>query len=334
MRKSWRLAARLLPIIAMLRLVRLLATLWLAIGAVQASATVGLCSLLPGAGLNVVKIHTEAGKRAINIYVPAVLSGKRQALIFDLHGSGSNGEQQAINSRLRAIADREGFILANPDGDAVIAGRQNAFAWNIPGVSLMNGAAVPDGTADDLVFIRDTIDQLVAAKCVDRRRVYSTGFSGGARMSSYLGCALADRIAAIAPVAGLRAGLPSRDNPTVPDTASCQPTRPMPIISFHNKADPVNPYGPGGTPYWQYSVPTALERWVALDRCKMEPMQSVVSDKVTRLHYGNCSKQAEITLYLTDAPVIDGGGHVWPRAHGVDASNLIAAFFKQHRLPR
>lgn len=319
----------------MRRLARWVTMLLLVIGALQTSAAAARCNLLPDAGMNMVDINTQSGKRTISLYMPAAaLAGKRPALIFDLHGSGSNGEKQAINSQLRVIADRKGFILAYPNGAVAMADRQNGFAWNIPGVLLINGAPVPEGTPDDLSFIRDAIDQLVAAKCVDRRRVYSTGFSGGARMSSYLGCALADRIAAIAPVAGLRAGLPSRDNPAVPDPISCQPHRPMPILSFHGKADPVNPYGPGGTPYWQYSVPTALNRWVALDRCKAAPVQLTLNDKVTRLHYANCRKDTEIILYVTDARVNDGGGHVWPRAHGVNASELIVVFFKQHRLPR
>lgn len=314
---------------------RWMTMLCLAIAAVHAPGALARCNLLSIPGVNKVEIKTAGGSRAINLYMPATaVLRKRPALIFDLHGSGGNGEEQAANSRLRAIADREGFVLAYPNGAVALAGSPNRFAWNIPGVLLLNGAPVPEGTPDDLSFIRDTIDQLVTAKCVDRRRVYSTGFSGGARMSSYLGCALADRIAAIAPVAGLRAGLPLRDNPNVPDPVSCQPSRPMPILSFHGKADPVNPYGPGGTPYWQYSVPSALDRWIALDHCATVPVQFAVSDKVTRFHYGKCRRNAEIILYLTDARLNDGGGHVWPRSHGVNASELIVAFFKQHRLRR
>lgn len=45
--------------------------------------------------------------------------------------------------------------------------------------------------------------------CVDDDRVFATGYSGGGRMSSALACELSDTIAAIAPVAGLRAGRPS-----------------------------------------------------------------------------------------------------------------------------
>ena len=45
---------------------------------------------------------------------------------------------------------------------------------------------------------------LEAGLCVDPTRVFATGFSGGARMTSQLGCDLPATVAAIAPVSGLR----------------------------------------------------------------------------------------------------------------------------------
>ena len=83
--------------------------------------------------------------------------------------------------------------------------------WNVP---------VDSSRADDVAYVSDVIDHVSAQLCVDSARVYATGFSGGARMSSLLACKLNTRIAAIAPVAGLRWPAPcqwtARPDPHLP----------------------------------------------------------------------------------------------------------------------
>jgi len=173
-------------------------------------------------------------------------------------------------------------------------------------------------------------------------------------MASLLGCRLSTRIAAIAPVSGLRAGLPSSDNPAQPDPSTCRPTRAMPIVTFHGTGDTTNPYDGGGRPYWAYSVPTALQRWVELDHCASAPKEQHIATHVTLLRYEPCAEGARIWLYRTDAPSNQGGGHAWPgaaiaatAANGtapaqaplnvpsteINASELMWQFFKQYRLP-
>ena len=55
---------------------------------------------------------------------------------------------------------------------------------------------------DDLGFISAMIDFLEARYAADPVRIYCTGFSNGASMTFSVGLNLANRIAAIAPVAG------------------------------------------------------------------------------------------------------------------------------------
>jgi poly(3-hydroxybutyrate) depolymerase len=167
---------------------------------------------------------------------------------------------------------------------------------------------VPAAAApDDVQFIRDTIDQIAAKTCIDSRRVSVAGMSGGGRMTSLLACRLSTRIAAIAPVSGLRAGLPSADNPARPDPATCQPQRAMPIVSFHGTGDAVNPYNGGGAAYWAYSIPTALQRWAELDHCGNKPLEQHIAVHVTLLRYTQCAEGAEIWMYRTDATGEQGG---------------------------
>ena len=62
----------------------------------------------------------------------------------------------------------------------------------------------PAGTRDDVQFLSHAIDVAGSVVCVDTKRVYATGVSGGGRMASQLACDLPDRIAAIAPISGVR----------------------------------------------------------------------------------------------------------------------------------
>ena len=71
----------------------------------------------------------------------------------------------------------------------------------------MNGH-VP-GLPDDVVFTRALLDLVATRTCVDPARVYATGVSNGGGLAARLGCALADRLAAVAPVAGGYSSLPA-----------------------------------------------------------------------------------------------------------------------------
>ena len=296
-------------------------------------------------GWQTVTVHSGTLDRKVPVYVPAAQIGHSDLpLVFDLHGSGGNGRRQAAHSGLSAQADRHGFLLANPDGG--IAGPGEAFYWNIPGVPLVGDAPIPANAADDVQFFRDAIDQMGHSLCVDPHRIYVTGFSGGARMASLLACELSDRIAAAAPVAGLRAGVPRAGDFKTPDTSTCKPRRAVPIITFHGVHDPTNRFDGDGGPRWGYSVPTALQSWANLDGCRPTPAEQSVSTHVTEVSYSGCREGAELILYRTDAPVAHGGGHIWPHPTGtsppggaasvetvdqLDASALIWEFFARHR---
>ncbi len=203
---------------------------------------------------------------------------------------------------------------------------------------------MPANPPDEVQFFRDAIRAIGQSACLDAHRIYVTGFSGGARMASLLACELADRIAAIAPVAGLRAGVPRAGDFTTPETSTCTPQRAMPIITFHGVHDPTNRYDGDGGPRWGYSVPVALDRWANLDGCRTTASQQKLSAHVTRVSYPGCRNSAELILYRTDASLEHGGGHVWPHPTGsqssdseveavdqLDASALIWEFFARHR---
>lgn len=252
------------------------------------------------------------------LHVPARGGAAPLPLVFVFHGSMGDGRAILAQSKLEATADRHDFLLAAPDGGIPV---DKGFVWNIPGVPTVTGKVPGPDDADDVAFVKTAIDQLAAKGCVDRSRVYATGYSGGGRMTSWLGCVAADRFAAIAPVVGLRAGNPLKDLPSVPDPATCTPSRPMPVLAFAGDADTTNPIQGGGAGYWQYTMHTALVRWADLNGCRAGPVEGAVSAEVKEERFSRCSGGAEVA-----GRVKHGAGHVW-----VADNEAMWAFFAAHR---
>src|SRR5204862_3677850 len=79
----------------------------------------------------------------------------------------------------------------------------------------------------DLAFVDAILDDIGHQLCIDTARVYASGLSFGAFMTSFLTCQRANRFAAVVPVAGLIVPTP------------CPQRRPVPILTFHGTADPI-----------------------------------------------------------------------------------------------
>jgi polyhydroxybutyrate depolymerase len=261
----------------------------------------GGCDIVPRPGVSEEQTVPQARRRPYRLFVPS--SGPvLLPLVLDLHGSGGNAAGQARTSGIEALGEREGFAVATLE-----AGPDRR--WNVP---------VTDARPDDVRYVLDVIESAGARACIDRARVYATGFSGGARMSSLLGCRLGDRIAAIAPVAGLRWPGPCEG-------------RPVPVLTFHGLADRQNTYDgrvEGRDGEWVESVPEALAGWASHNGCDPDVIFEDPEGPLSTLRYGGCDGGAEVRLIR-----IDGLGHAWPRAE-IDATAAMWEFFERHRLPR
>ncbi len=148
-------------------------------------------------------------------------------LVLLFHGHGGRARSFAGYTGLPAKADRAGFIAVMPQGLATTLTPEPH--WNFTTL----GPFGPDDP-DDVAFIDDLLDALEAELCIDSARVFSTGFSLGAHLSVRLACDLSDRIAAIAPVAGVY--FPPFKPGHIPEPA-CLSTRPVPVIAFHGTDD-------------------------------------------------------------------------------------------------
>jgi polyhydroxybutyrate depolymerase len=258
------------------------------------------CDLSHDTGVSAQRLTSGQRPRTYRLFVPPGYDGRqRLPLVLDLHGSGGNAAGEARNSRLEALAASEKFLVATLEAQA--------GSWNVP---------VEAERPDDVLYVGDVIDHVSAQACVDPTRIYATGFSGGARMSSLLGCGLGARLAAIAPVSGLRA-----------PAATC-PTRPIPVLTFHGLADPQNPYDGHvpGRAAWVESVPDALAGWAAHNKCKAKLVFEDPAGPLSTMRYEGGAAGAEVRLIR-----IDGLGHRWTHDE-VDTTDVMWQFFKAHPL--
>jgi polyhydroxybutyrate depolymerase len=289
-------------------------------------------------------------------YFPARYHGERVPLVIDLHGSSQSGKQEVDADGIRALADKRRFAVVAPDGAIPFgAGALKGWTWNIPGVPIVGTTTYPDpGARDDVRFVSHAIDAVSKLGCIDATRIYATGVSGGGRMASQLACDLSNRIAAIAPISGVR--FPQASD-TPPHTVSCDPARPVPVIAIHGAWDPVNvlsdtpPADAASLPaairtpvpgsYWSYSAETAVERWAKHNGCRARPRTRAISPNIDEVTYQGCHRGATVELYKVKNSGHASPGHeqpaltavLNPTSNEVDGTVVAWSFLSRYRLP-
>lgn len=255
-------------------------------------------------------------------------------MVLDFHGLSEGAEFHSQSTGWSELAEEEGFVAVFPNGAGRIA------AWNI----------ASSGPNPDLDYIDAVLGEMEQQYCIDTSRVYATGLSNGAFMSSVLGCTRSSVFAAVAPVAG------------VTHPPDCAPDRPVPVLAFHGTADPLLPFNGAvsgdaisglvsGTGVTTTTSPPAdldgegypanVAAWAAANGCG-EPSDQQVTTSVLRRTW-DCPDGGEVEFY-----VVDGGGHTWPGSDAltgegivevvgpttfeIDATELAWEFFQSHRL--
>ena len=220
-------------------------------------------------------------------------------VVLDFHALNEGAELHTRMSRFSELGEEEGFVVAFPEGTGTPVG------WD-----LTTAAGNPD-----VRFVRSMLGELGRSMCIDESRVYATGLSMGAMFTSVLACTMADRIAAVAPVAGV----------FEPD--GCRPSRPVPLLTYHGTADPLLLFNGGigsrigdvlrgkpleGRPALSPpdldgpGYPMVAADWARRDGCRGLPGDEAVGTMVTRLVYG-CPAGTAVEFV-----VVRGGGHTWP----------------------
>jgi polyhydroxybutyrate depolymerase len=235
-------------------------------------------------------------ERSYRLHLPASVGPpKRIPLVLVLHGATGNAARVELRYHWDVLSDRDGFVVVYPQGEL--------DQWNT--------TLDPSG-ADDVRFLTALIDHLVRNLLIDARRVYVAGMSNGGAMTYRLGCALADRVAAIAPVEAWNPG--------------CRPTQPVSMVAVHGLADHEVSFT---------AAQQSVSAWRAYDDCPAHG-QVQQSGPVTHSVWSHCAAGIAVELYG-----VAGGGHEWPGSSpplaghdppspDLDATQVIWRFFQQH----
>ncbi len=260
-------------------------------------------------------------RRQYTVHVPAQYFEAEEPvpLVMILHGAGGTGQGIESFSGFDSLSDKEGFIVAYPDGIN--------NAWN-------DNRGDEMSTVDDVGYLGHIIDSVAEKANIDRTRVYAAGYSRGGMMAYRLGCALPMQFTAVASVAS-----------TFPMylLLECQNAPPKAVMVVQGTDDPVVPWMGIKSAY--FSAAETLRFWGQHNRCSnLGPIKEVVDLSPldgTRLLTQEGSKcRQRIALYS-----VFNGGHTWP-GHPInapfdlgltsmdfDASAAIWDFFKAQALP-
>jgi polyhydroxybutyrate depolymerase len=260
-----------------------------------------------GPGDHLLEIDVNGSLRVYSVHVPPGYDGTSLTpLVLNFHGLGSNGTQQAFFSDFNPTADAEGFVVVYPEGTVNADGQR---AWNA------GGCCTDDPDVDDVGFVRAMLDELDASLCIDPERRFATGMSNGGLMSFWMGCQLADRFAAVAPVAGILLA-----------PAACNPTRPVPLWQIHGTIDELVPFA---------GARDSAEAWAAINGCASATRVSYQNGVVTCERW-SCPEAAEVEFCTAE-----GVNHCWPgqlfcvdppSTADIDSTTTIWAFFAAHPL--
>ena len=183
------------------------------------------------AGRADITLEVNGMQREAIVYVPELAAGASEApVVLMLHGTSGDGEKFFNISGWVQKADEVGLIAVFPtalvhclhkdeDGDGAFEKRQVTTKWadgklgDPESLPLCTAAELGElGTkqreaadhplADDLAFFDALLTRLEADYSIDRKRIYVSGFSNGAGMSSRLIAERSTRFAAGAASAG------------------------------------------------------------------------------------------------------------------------------------
>jgi polyhydroxybutyrate depolymerase len=249
-------------------------------------------------GSSVHAVDVDGRERGFRLYRPASLA-EPAALVVMLHGGFGSARQAESAYGWNALADREGFAVAYPDG--------LDRAWNVGGDCC--GRSARTGV-DDVAFVRVAVAAIGRLLPIDPARVYATGMSNGGMMAYRLACDT-DVFAAIAPVAATLLG-------------ECPSPDPASLIHVHGSADPRVRFdgAPGigvaridGPP-----VPDVVATWRTVDGCG--PPAVTTAGPVTRTR-AECRDGRAVELVT-----VDGLDHAWPGGDGAGALDATATIWR------
>lgn len=212
-------------------------------------------------------------------------------LLFDFHGFNHSGAGVWKVSKFGQLAEKEPFIAVYPTGLPITIELRGETRSG-PGWQMHTG-----DDNRDVAFTMAMLAEIEHRYCIDRDRVYSTGFSNGAFFSVLLGCTQSERFAAIAPVSGAAI----RDD--------CKPSRPVPVMIHHGTADDLIPVE---------RARASRDQWLAANGCDAS---GDTMEEAPRCQRNATCRDGAVVVYCEE-----DFAHTWPP----QATERIWTFLKAH----
>lgn len=261
----------------------------------------------PGSSEKIVLDEKVGGfRRSFRLHVPARLhvltnaetsgANRPRPLVLALHGGFATARILEKQSGLSEVADREGFLVAYPNGFGFFS---LARHWN---GGLCCGKALKSNF-DEFGFLDRVTEWIAERYPVNRQRIYVVGYSNGGMLAHWYASERADKLAGL----GIWASsIGSVERPERSWTWP-EPKDRIPVFIAHGKSDKRLPYGtPGqrrGTRL--FGGVGSARAWARANGCTEDPRSSTVG-AVERREWCMGSTAPVVFLGLED------WGHDWP----------------------
>lgn len=228
-------------------------------------------------------INVDGKRRRARVDIPASQTGQPRPLLVSLHPFLMEPSVWDDYSDLARAATERGYIVVTPWGT------DPGPRWSVP------GGLIAD--TDDMRFISVLLDQLESEHCIDRNRVFATGFSAGAAMSQALSCWMPDRFRAVAGSGGMNL------------TSLCPTSPATDVLVIHGTADAIVPPG-GSTVAFAPPADISIAKTVATNAsragCDPDPSIEQLTRRVTVSTFVGCADGHRVR-YVS----LRGAGHTW-----------------------
>ncbi len=239
-------------------------------------------------------VTVEDVSRTFLVHLPRTYDPKNKyPVVLVLHDADNDALDMVRLSRFDATADEHGVIAVYPNSvrrrwtnfeeesqqpqNRGGYGRQHGGMGGGGGMGRGRGGQSGGGgrgpgrrSSNDLAFFNAMLDQLDTEYSVDDSRVYATGFSDGGFMDFQLGCNLANRIAAIAPVGAEMAKSQA-------DFCKNWTFRPVALLMINGTEDPVIPYKGRSTAPATVSAQDTAKDWAKTAGCAKSAQRTTLA---------------------------------------------------------